>query len=356
MRYTPDYRSLFKETVKAVPEPKQTFQRLAPILSASSFWVCLVLPAWGATLDASAINGAEFSRRISKDKVEAAVIKAEILLDRAQFSPGEIDGKLGQNAQKALRAFNSANGLPAGDTLTSDLWTKLVATSQDSIIVEYTITESDVKGPFSTKLPTKLEDMKDLKFLGYSSPREGIAEKFHMSESLLALLNPGKRFDKAGDTIRVANVIKKSGAQVGRVEVNKKLQTVKVFDPADVVIAFFPASVGSEEKPTPTGTLKVTSSDANPNYRYNPDYKFKGVKVKKPFTIEPGPNNPVGSHWIGLSAKGYGIHGTPNPGRVGKSESHGCVRLTNWDVSWLGKNIKKGTQVTFVDEPQRSAR
>ena len=107
---------------------------------------------------------------------------------------------------------------------------------------------------------------------------------------------------------------------------------------------------------TPTGTLKVISSDANPNYRYNPDYKFKGVKTKKPFTIEPGPNNPAGSYWIGLSAESYGIHGTPNPSKVGKSESHGCVRLTNWDVTWLGKNVKKGTPVAFIDEPQGSGR
>jgi lipoprotein-anchoring transpeptidase ErfK/SrfK len=107
---------------------------------------------------------------------------------------------------------------------------------------------------------------------------------------------------------------------------------------------------------TPTGTLKVISSDANPNYRYNPDYKFKGVKTKKPFTIDPGPNNPAGSYWIGLSAESYGIHGTPNPSKVGKSESHGCVRLTNWDVTWLGKNVKKGTPVAFIDEPQGSGR
>lgn len=331
-----------------MPGLKPTVQRLALFLLASSLWVCPALPSLGATIDASAINGAEYSKQMSKDKVEAAIVRAEILLDRAQFSPGEIDGKLGQNAQKALRAFNSANGL-SGDALTADVWTKLAATSQDAVIVEYTITESDVKGPFSTKLPTKLEDMKDLKFLGYSSPREGIAERFHMSESLLALLNPGKRFDKVGDIIWVANVVKKPGATIGRVEVDKKLQTVKVFDPSDALVAVFPASIGSEDKPTPTGTLKVISSDANPNYRYNPDYKFKGVKAKKPFTIEPGPNNPVGSHWIGLSAEGYGIHGTPNPSKVGKSESHGCVRLTNWDVAWLGKNIKKGTQVKFVD-------
>ena len=243
-----------------------------------------------------------------------------------------------------------ANGLPPGEALTGDLWAKLVATSPDPVISDYKITESDLKGPFLKKVPSKLEDMKDLKSLGYSSPREEIAERFHMSEGLLEMLNPGRRFDKVGDTISVASVLNKTAAPISKIEVNKALASVKAFDPNGGFVAYFPASVGSEEKPTPTGTLKVVSSDANPNYRYNPDYKFKGVKTKKPFDIMPGPNNPVGSYWIGLSAEGYGIHGTPNPSKVGKSESHGCVRLTNWDVAWLGKNVKKGTQVVFIDK------
>ena len=110
--------------------------------------------------------------------------------------------------------------------------------------------------------------------------------------------------------------------------------------------------MGSKEKPTPTGSLKVVSADANPNYRYNPDYQFKGVKSKEAFTIKPGPNNPVGSYWIGLSAEGYGIHGTPILPRSASLKSHGCVRLTNWDVGLLGRNVKKGTPVEFVEEPK----
>jgi lipoprotein-anchoring transpeptidase ErfK/SrfK len=124
---------------------------------------------------------------------------------------------------------------------------------------------------------------------------------------------------------------------------------VKAFGKAGELIAFFPASVGSDEKPTPSGALKVTSIDARPNYRYNPDYKFKGVKSREAFTIKPGPNNPAGTHWIGLSAEGYGIHGTPNPSKVSKSESHGCVRLTNWDVDRLAKLLKTGAEVAFVE-------
>jgi lipoprotein-anchoring transpeptidase ErfK/SrfK len=314
----------------------------------------LVFPAAGAGLDAAAINSAEFSSKpAGEDKADAVIIKAQVLLDRAKFSPGEIDGKLGENAQKALRAFAEAKGLVSGKALKAEVWTALAETSKDPVITEYTVSESDLKGPFLEKLPAKMEDMKSLKALSYASPREAIAEKFHMSEGLLAILNSGKRFDRAGEVIFVVNVLNKQAKlTIGRVEVDKSRQTVRAFDPSGALIAFFPATVGSEEKPTPSGSFKVVSTDANPNYRYNPDYKFKGVKSKEAFTIQPGPNNPAGSYWIGLSAEGYGIHGTPNPSKISKSESHGCVRLTNWDVVALGSNIRKGTPVVFVDEPR----
>ncbi len=322
-------------------------------LVATIFAVWLVFPATGAGLDAAAINNAEYrSKPSAEDKIDAVIVKAQVLLDRARFSPGEIDGKIGENAQKALRAFAEAKGLASDKALTAEVWTALAGTNNDPVIAEYGISENDVKGPFLEKLPAKMEDMKSLKALSYTSPREAIAEKFHMSEGLLTALNPGKKFDRAGEIIFVTNVANKPAKlTIGRVEVDKSRQTVRAFDPSGALIAFFPATVGSEEKPTPSGSFKVVSADANPNYRYNPDYKFKGVKSRQAFTIKPGPNNPVGSYWIGLSAEGFGIHGTPNPSKVSKSESHGCIRLTNWDVGLLGRNIKKGTPVVFVDEP-----
>jgi lipoprotein-anchoring transpeptidase ErfK/SrfK len=322
------------------------------LLVATSLVILLAFPAAGAGLDAAAVNGAEFHSKLSSDDVNPVVVKAQVLLDRAQFSPGEIDGKLGENAQKALRAFAEAKGLAGGKTLTAELWTALAGTDKDPVIAEYMISEVDAKGPFLEKLPAKMEDMKNLKALSFTSLREAIAEKFHMSEGLLTALNPGKKLG-AGEKILVANVAnKQSKLSIARIEVDKSRQTVKAFDPSGAMVAFFPATVGSEEKPTPSGSVKVTSADPNPNYRYNPDYKFKGVKSREAFTIKPGPNNPAGSFWIGLSADGYGIHGTPNPSKVSKSESHGCVRLTNWDVGLLGRNVKKGTPVVFVDEPQ----
>jgi lipoprotein-anchoring transpeptidase ErfK/SrfK len=316
---------------------------------------CLVLPAAGAGLSAAAINNAEFGAKSpTGDKLDPVTVKVQVLLDRAQFSPGEIDGKLGENANKALRAFAEARNLAADKPLTPEIWAALSAADADPVITEYNIGENDVKGPFLKKLPAKMEDLKDLKALSYTSPREAIAEKFHMSEALLSALNPGKKFDRAGETILVANVLNRPARKlpIARIEVDKSRQTVKAFDASGALLAFFPATVGSEEKPTPDGTFKVNSVDANPNYRYNPAYKFKGVKSKKPFTIKPGPNNPVGSYWVGLEAEGVGIHGTPDPSKVSKAESHGCVRLTNWDATLLGTSVKKGTPVTFVDQVQ----
>jgi lipoprotein-anchoring transpeptidase ErfK/SrfK len=125
---------------------------------------------------------------------------------------------------------------------------------------------------------------------------------------------------------------------------------VKALGEDGKLLAFYPATVGSEEKPAPTGTLRVTAIQKNPTYHYNPKYQFKGVKTNEPFTIKPGPNNPVGLVWIGLTGEGYGIHGTPEPSKVSKTESHGCVRLTNWDALKLASVIKKGTPVEFIGE------
>jgi lipoprotein-anchoring transpeptidase ErfK/SrfK len=309
-------------------------------------------PAFASDLSPDAINSAEPSNKLLiEDKATAVGVRLQVLLAKAHFSPGEIDGKFGENAKKALRAYAEAQQLPSADRLTEEVWKALRADDRP-VTSNYTITDKDVAGPFLEKLPSKMEDMKDIPKLGYTSPREAIAEKFHMSEQLLTALNPGKKFDRAGETIVVTDTaVGENGesAEANRVEVDKARQTVTLFDKSNTLIGFYPATVGSEEKPSPSGTLKVTKVSRNPTYRYNPDYKFKGVRSNKPFTIKPGPNNPVGTVWISLSAEGYGIHGTPAPGKVSKTESHGCVRLTNWDAERVAASVAKGTRVEFVD-------
>jgi lipoprotein-anchoring transpeptidase ErfK/SrfK len=326
-------------------------------------FVALVLlagPAAAASLDMQAINGAQWRKdKASKSSFSPTVIKAQVLLDRARFSPGEIDGKQGDNFKKAIKAFATDQGLPSSDVLTEELWQKLNATSADLVVTEYTISDDDVRGPFAKSIPAKMEEMKDLAALSYASAREKIAENFHMSQELLSALNPRQKFEHAGDKIIVANVATGDlPEKAARIEMDKSTQTLRVFGRDQRLLAVYPATAGSAEKPAPAGRLKVTAVSRNPTYRYNPAYAFKGVQAIKPFAIKPGPNNPVGLVWIGLSSEGYGIHGTPEPSKVGKTESNGCIRLTNWDVLQLASAVAKGTPVDFIGDEQaaRNAR
>jgi lipoprotein-anchoring transpeptidase ErfK/SrfK len=311
-------------------------------------------PPQAATLTADSIQNAQFPTGKSSRLGREVIAKAQILLAQAHFSPGEVDARDGDNFGKALKAFAQARNLQTGGKLSREIWDALNAGAGYSATIEYQLVEEDLKGPFVQDLPTKMEDMKDLPGLPYRSVTEALAEKFHMSEELLKALNPQSTFNQAGETILVANTpVGDPGVKAARVEIDKKAQTVRAFDGDDKLIAFYPATVGSREKPSPSGELKVTTVQKNPTYRYNPEYAFKGVSAKKPFTIKPGPNNPVGTMWIGLSEKGYGIHGTADPAKVSKAESHGCVRLTNWDAEELSQMVGKGTPVTFVDGNQR---
>src|SRR5262245_10910258 len=306
------------------------------------------LPASARPLDIQAVNGAQLEATPSKGS--PFIAKAQILLARANFSPGEIDGNPGENLDKAIAAFASSQGVTT-NKLSPELWQKLSSMSDQPALIEYTISDDDVRGPFVEKIPKKMEDMKDLPGLPYRNPKEKISEKFHISPDLIAALNPGQKFDAAGGKVVVPNLsTSKRPQKVARIEVDRMGQTLKAFAADGRLLAYYPATVGSQEKPAPTGMLKVTAISKNPTYRYNPEYAFKGVRTKKPFTIKPGPNNPVGMVWIALSGEGYGIHGTPEPSKISKTVSHGCVRLTNWDALQLASGVSKGTAVNFIGE------
>jgi lipoprotein-anchoring transpeptidase ErfK/SrfK len=309
-----------------------------------------------APVDIQSVNGAQWSKQAdTKGGINPTLVKAQILLDRAHFSPGEIDGKLGDNFKKAITAFSAEHGIQTRGELNEEVWKKLSSLSEEPVLFEYTLTDDDVRGPFVEKLPSKMDDMKDLPSLGYTNLREKLAEKFHMSQDLLSALNPSAKF-AAGDRITVAKVsTSELPEKAARLEVDKSNQLLKAFSRDGRLIAVYPATAGSQEKPAPQGRLTVVGVSKNPTYRYNPDYAFKGVRSQKPFTIKPGPNNPVGVVWIGLSSQGYGIHGTPDPSKVSKTESHGCIRLTNWDALQLASAVTKGIVVDFIGD-EKSAR
>jgi len=309
-------------------------------------------------LEIEAINNAQLPLPLrAKERITPTLIKAQVLLDRAHFSPGEIDGKFGDNFRKALAAFTAAQGFNPSGELTAEVWQKLTSISSEPVLINYTISDADVRGPFVKSIPARLEKMKDLPVLAYTNPREKIAEKFHMSQELISALNPRQKFETANESIVVANIaLNNVPERATRVEVDKTAQVLKVFGRDQQLLAIYPATVGSSEKPAPSGRLKVTGISKNPTYRYNPKYGFKGVHATTPFTIKPGPNNPVGVVWIGLSGEGYGIHGTPEPSKISKTASHGCIRLTNWDALRVASAIAKGTPVDFSGEEQTASR
>ncbi len=305
-----------------------------------------------APLTASAIDAATFAALPAKPatRPQPGIVKASVLLARARFSPGSIDGLDGENLRHALAAYQAQSGLPVSGTLDQATWDRLIA-DKAPVMARYPITKADAEGPFTPEIPAKMDDQGDLGRLGYRDIREMLGERFHMSPALLTALNPGKRFG-AGETIDVvAPVGAPAPAKAASVVVDKQAHAVEAFGPDGALLAVFPASVGSEEKPAPTGEFKIRRIVHRPDYTYFPKFHFKGVASKQPFTIAPGPNNPVGIVWMDLSFEGYGIHGTPEPELVGKTQSHGCVRLTNWDAEALASLVDKGTPATFQDGP-----
>jgi lipoprotein-anchoring transpeptidase ErfK/SrfK len=312
--------------------------------------VTLALASSAGALSLDEVNKAELTKPSAKDS-RAVNLKAQVLLDRLGFSSGAIDGRRSDNFASALRAFQEQNGLSTSGALDAATWKKLTE-SPEPALIEYTIGAVDTKGPFVAEIPDSYEKKAELKRLDYTGPIELLAERFHMNEDLLRQLNRDKSFAQAGTVITVANVGVKPVAlrtKVAKVEVDKTRKSVRALAADGKLLAFYPASIGSEEKPAPSGKLKVVRVARGPTYTYNPEFKFRGVKADRELKIAAGPNNPVGAVWIALNEKTYGIHGTAEPAKVGKVDSHGCVRMTNWDALALASLVRKGTVVEFIE-------
>lgn len=307
-------------------------RQVDPLTTSSTFTVSAAAPATAFTLPPA------------DDVPSPSVARLQILLDRAGASPGVIDGLDGGNVRSAVAAFEAMRGLPIDGTIGP----QVIGAIGDAreVIGSYVITADDlatVVGP----IPKDCTKMAEMAYLGYARASEALAERFHMDEDFLKALNPRAAFAE-GETIFVADLGEDTRGRVVRIEVDKAEGQLRAFAEDGSLLAAYPATIGSEDNPSPSGTHTVQAVVENPTYTYNPKLNFKQGNNDKVLTLAPGPNGPVGTMWIDLSEPSFGIHGTPEPARIDKTGSHGCVRLTNWDARELGSLLVKGVKVHFM--------
>jgi len=329
------------------------FNRAAIVESGVALALCVSL---GATAGARVKKRpAPKPRNPPAAKLECGdLVGFQVLLDRQGFSTGQIDGKPGANFSHALSALQAAKKLPASAQPDCATWKALGGDGSEPTITTYTIAAGDLKGPFE-KLPKRLEDQAKLPALGYQSPMELIAERYHAAPGLIVQLNPGLNF-VAGRQIKVpavtpfdpdAKPARDVAAGDVTIQVSREESALRATRADGTLVFYAPVSSGSVHDPLPPGDFKVLGVGWRPVFHYNPDLFWDAKPADEKAKIPAGPNNPVGVVWISLSLEHYGIHGTPEPGNVGHTESHGCVRLTNWDAARVASLVKPGTAVLF---------
>jgi lipoprotein-anchoring transpeptidase ErfK/SrfK len=304
--------------------------------------------------DAASINAAPVRVPIKGDVRGPSVLKAQVYLDRLDFSAGVIDGRWGRNSAISTWWWQRAHGLPPTGDVDEATFTALAqATGAPPVVVVHALTPDDVAGPF-VQIPSDVYEQQKLDCLCYESLREKLAERFHSSEDFLALLNPGVDFSalQAGQSINVPNVrtaVTTDRKDIAKVVISIAGNSFNAYDAAENLIFHAPTTVGSQFDPSPDETVKMVGITFLPNFHYDPTLYHEVPDTAPDAHLKPGPNSPVGVVWIALSKPHYGIHGTKDPESIGYVSSHGCIRLTNWDAEEVAHRIGVGTPVSFVD-------
>ncbi|EJF91701.1 L,D-transpeptidase [Bartonella tamiae] len=275
------------------------------------------------------------------------VASVQILMHRIGASPGVIDGVAGGNFDKASAAAGEISGRFIDPNDQVALSNALERTGGPAFS-QYHLTHNDIYQNYAASIPTDYAQKAQMPAMSYTSVREMLAEKFHIDEIFLQELNPHARFNMVGEIIKVPNLRLPKRENITRIVADKTRKQVRGYNSQGRLIVAYPSTIGSIDNPSPSGTVEVERIAVNPNYTYNPKVNFKQGNNDRVLIIPPGPNGPVGTVWIALSKPTYGIHGTPEPSRIGKTSSHGCIRLTNWDAEELAKLVKKGVKVHFI--------
>ncbi len=334
--------------------PGLRFSGLGPLSFCMLHAATVLAPA--LALSPEQVNQATLADHQKQERADAKggpdpfIVKAQVLLSRRSISPGVIDGIDGENFRKAVAQFRRQAQLPDSDAIDEATWQALGGDTFADAIGTYVLTEKDAAYDFAEEIPTDYAKQARMKRLSYTSPEEMLGERFHMSEALLAALNRKQAMREAGARVHVASVRRspeKGSAQW--IDAVKSTGMVLVYGAGNELLASYPATIGSEDTPSPSGEHSIERIARNPGYTYDPDKNFQQGKNKERLELPPGPNGPVGTVWIALSKPTFGIHGTPEPTKVSKTGSHGCIRLTNWDAEELADLVKPGVTVRFVE-------
>ncbi|WP_316015057.1 L,D-transpeptidase [Roseobacter sp. HKCCA0434] len=314
-------------------------------LLACSLLAATAVQAQEASFSAEALESVSYDGGALPDGQSALTFAVQVLLDRAGISPGVIDGYKGGMSETAIRAFEAREGLEVDGLMDQAVWDALGGSGADAFVTSHTITEEEAQTV--PELPEDYAEMAELQRLGYERVSERIAEMFHMDEDALIALNPGASFS-AGESVTVAQPQAALQGEVTAIRIDGASGRLEAMDGSGNVVASYPVAVGSSETPSPQGSFEVVAIATEPTYSYRPDVNFQQGDNDEALTLPPGPNGPVGLVWIDLNEPTYGIHGTPNPARLFVEQSHGCVRMSNWDAQELAGMVSAGVSVEIT--------